>query len=101
MLNQAVYSLIKELEVQTDRRVKGEVRCRCKHECGVRCKCGVKCEHRGKCKCGARCKCECEARAQSEICQVGCILFVLFLSVCTGELSTKAMVGVDIAARVP
>ena len=66
VLNQAVYSLIKELEVQTDRRVKGEVRCKCEHSarCGVRCKHGVKCE------------CEHEARAQSEICQVGCILFV-------------------------
>ena len=90
VLNQAVYSLIKELEVQTDRRVKGEVRCKCK--CSVRCKCGVRCEH------GAKCEREREARAQSEICQVGCILFVLFLSVCTGDISTKAMVGADIAA---
>ena len=66
VLNQAVYSLIKELEVWTDRRVKGEARC----------KCGAKCEH------GAKCKCEHEARAQSEICQVGCILFVpLYLHV--------------------
>ena len=62
MLNQAVYSLIKELEVRTGRRVKGEVRYKCKS--GVKCKRGVKC------------KCECEARAQSEICQVGCILFM-------------------------
>ena len=61
VLNQAVYSLIKELEVQTDRRVKGEVRCKCK------------------CKHGARCECECEARAEGEICLMGCILFVLFL----------------------
>ena len=60
VLNQAVYSLIKELEVQTDRRVKGEARCKR----GARCKCGAKCEH------------ECEARAQSEICPVGCILFI-------------------------
>ena len=54
VLNQAVYSLIKELEVLTGRRVKR----------GARCKCRMKCEH------------EREARAQSEICQVGCILFV-------------------------
>ena len=43
---------------------------------GARCKCGAKCEH------GAKCKCEHEARAQSKICQVGCILFVpLYLHV--------------------
>ena len=36
--------------------------------------------------------------AQSEICPVGCILFVPLLSVCTGDISTKAMVGVDIVA---
>ena len=60
---------------------------RCKCECGARCEHGVKCER------------ECEARPQSEICQVGCILFVLFLSVCTGDISTKAMVGVDIAVQ--
>ena len=67
VLNQAVYSLIKELEVQTDRRVKGEVRCKCKCKRGARCKCGVRCE------------CECEARAEGEICLMGCILFILFL----------------------
>ena len=72
VLNQAVYSLIKELEVQTDRRVKGEVRCKCEHECGVRCKCGAKCA------CGVKCEHEHEARAQSEICPMGCILFVPF-----------------------
>ena len=54
------------------------------------CKCRAKCEH------GVKCKCEHEARAQSEICQVGCILFVPFLSVCIGDISMKAMVGVDI-----
>ena len=59
VLYQAVYSLIKELEVQTDRRVKGEVKCKCER--------GVKCE----------CEHEHEAKAQSEICPVGCILFVL------------------------
>ena len=52
--------------------MKGEARCRCKHEHGVRYEHGTKCEH------GAKCECECEARAQSEICQVGCILFVPF-----------------------
>ena len=56
-MNQAVYSLIKELEVQTGRRVKGEARC--------------------KCECGAKCECEHEARAQSEMHKMGCILFVL------------------------
>ena len=65
VLNQALYSLIKELEVQTGRRVKGEARCKCKCEHGVRCECGAKCKH--------------EARAQSEICLVGCILFIFFL----------------------
>ena len=40
--NQAVYSPIKELEVQTGRRVKGGVRCKCK--CRAKCKCGAKCE---------------------------------------------------------
>ena len=58
VLNQAVYSLIKELEVQIGRGVKGEVRCKCEHKHGVRCEHG------------------CEARAQSEICKIGCILFV-------------------------
>ena len=81
VLNQAVYSLIKELEVQTDRRVKGEARCKCE--------CGAKCEH------------EPEARAQSEICLLGYILFVPLLSVCTGDISTKAMVGADIAVQAP
>ena len=66
--------------MQTDRRVKGEARCKCKHECGARCK------HR------AKCECEHEARAQSEICLVGFLL----LSICTGDISTKAMVDVDI-----
>ena len=70
--------------------MKGEVRCKCKCECGARCKCGVKCEH------GVKCVCEHEARAQSEICKMGCILFVPFLSVCTGDISTKAKVGADI-----
>ena len=65
VLNQALYSLIKELEVRTGRRVKGEVRCKCKCEHGARCECRAKCEH--------------EARAQSEICLVGCILFIFFL----------------------
>ena len=87
VLNQAVYSLIKELEVLTGRRVKRGARCKCEHECGAKCKCRVKC------------KCECEARAQSEICQVGCILFIPFLSVCIGDISTKAMVGADIAVQ--
>ena len=90
VLKQAVYSLIKELEVRTDRRVKGEVRCKCECRHGARCEHGVKCKH------GAKCKRE--ARAQSEICPVGCILFVPLLSVCTGDISTKAMVGADIAA---
>ena len=67
VLNQAVYSLIKELEVQTDRRVKGEARCKCK------------CEHGARYEHGVRCKCKCEARAKGEICLVGCILFVLIL----------------------
>ena len=66
--------------------MKGEARCKC--ECGARCEHGAKCEH------------EHEARPQSEICQVGCILFVLFLSVCTGDISTKAMVGADIVVQV-
>ena len=65
VLNQALYSLIKELEVRTGRRVKGEARCKCKCEHGARCECRAKCEH--------------EARAQSEICLVGCILFIFFL----------------------
>ena len=57
------------------------------------CKCRVKCE------CGVKCKCEHEARAQSEICQVGCILFIPFLSVCIDDISTKAMVGADIVVQ--
>ena len=63
--------------------MKGEARCKYEH--------GARYKH------GAKCKCEHEARAQSEICPVGCILFILFLSVCTGDISTKAMVGADIA----
>ena len=46
-----------------------------------------------------KCECEHEARAQSEICQVGCILFIPFLSVCIGDISTKAMVGADIVVQ--
>ena len=61
VLNQAVYSLIKELEEWTGRRVKGGARCKCKH--GAKCK---KCKH------------ECEVKAQSEMCPVGCILFIPF-----------------------
>ena len=64
--------------------MKGEAKCKCEH--------GARCKHR------AKCKHEHEARAQSEKCLVGCILFILFLSVCTGDISTKAMVGADIAA---
>ena len=67
---------------------------------------GVKCEHRVKCEHGAKCKheheakyeCKHEAKVHSEIHKVGCILFISFLSVCTGDISTKAMVGVDVAA---
>ena len=70
------------------------MRCKCEHEHGARCKCGVRCKH------GAKCECEHEARPQSEICLMGSILFVLFLSVCTGDISTKAMVGADIAVQV-
>ena len=93
VLDRAVYSLIKELEVQTGRRVKGEARCKCECKRGARCECGVKCER------GVKCEHECEARAQSEIRKMGCSLFILFfLSVCTGDISMKAMVGVDIAA---
>ena len=66
VLNQAVYSLIKELEVKTDRRVKGEARC----------------EHRAKCEHRVKCKHEREARAQSEICPVGCILFIPPFFIC-------------------
>ena len=29
---------------------------------------------------------------------VGCFLFISFLSVCMGDISTKAMVGADVAA---
>ena len=63
---------------------------------GARCKC----EHGAKCKCGVKCKHEHEVKAQSEMCPVGCILFIPFLSVCTGDISTKAMVGVDVVAQV-
>ena len=66
--NQAVYSLIKELEVRTGRRVKGEARC----------KRGAKCEHGVRCKHRAKCEHEHEARAQSEIHKMGCILFISF-----------------------
>ena len=96
VLNQAVYSLIKELEVETDKRVKEEARCKCK----CKCKCGTRCEHEVRCERGAKCEHECEARPQSEICLVGCILFIPLLSVCTGDISTKAMVGADIVVRV-
>ena len=55
VLNQAVYSLIKELGVWTDRRVKGGVRCKCEH--GEKCEHSAKCKHGAKCKCGPKCKC--------------------------------------------
>ena len=44
VLNQAVYSLIKELEVWTDRREKGEGGVRCKCKCSAKCKCRMKCK---------------------------------------------------------
>ena len=61
-----------------------------------KCKCGAKCE----CEHEAKYECKHEARAHSEIHKVGCILFVPFLSVCTGDISTKAMLGVDVAVQV-
>ena len=62
----------------------------------------MRCKHGARCECRAKCMCEHEARAHSEICKMGCILFVfLFLSKCTGDISTKAMVGVDIVAQAP
>ena len=56
--------------MQTDRRVKGEARCKCKHERGARCKHRAKCEHREKC------EHEHEARAQSEICLLGSFFYL-------------------------
>ena len=55
VLNQTVYSLIKELGMWTGRRVKG-VRCKCK--CSVKCKHEVKCEHGAKCEHGWGKRCE-------------------------------------------
>ena len=80
--------------------MKGGARCKCECEHSAKCKCGVKCECRVKYKHEHEAKYECcEARVQSEIHKVGCILFVLFfLSVYTGDIGTKAMVGADIAA---
>ena len=51
-----------------------------KCKCGVKCKHGAKCEHRVKCEHEHEAKYECkrEARAQSEMCKMGCILFVPF-----------------------
>ena len=76
--NQAVYSLIKELEVRTGRRVKGEAGCKCKSKCRVRCERGAKCECGVRCERRAKCEHEHEARAQSEIHKMGCILFISF-----------------------
>ena len=61
VLNQAIYSLIKELEVWTGRKVKGGEGYKCKH--GEKCECGAKC----KCECEAKYECKHEARAHSEI----------------------------------
>ena len=81
VLNQAVYSLIKELEVQTDRRVKGEARCKCEHGCRARCE-------------GQSVSVRQGHKVRYVLWGVFCLSF---LSVCTGDISTKAMVGVDIA----
>ena len=79
------------------------MKCKCKHEHSARCKrsmkckCGVKCKHEHE----AKYECKHEARAQGKVCKVGCIIFIPPLSVCTGDISTKAMVGADIVAQMP
>ena len=55
-----------------------------------KCECGTKCKH------GAKCECEHEAKVQSEMCKMYSVH--PFLSVCTGDISTKAMVSVNVAA---
>ena len=52
------------------------------------------------CKCREKCKHECEAKVQNEMYPGGVHSVVPFLSVCTGDISTKAMVGADVALQV-